>query len=123
MRFWSRSGCQSKRHRVEKCRQLVSRVKDDWQAPVIQIRSLERTGMNLVEEELDKYYRHSTLKRRFRLNRIKQSEYWFEQSLGELLFDKLGEKDWNQKKANFLEKVQTMCSPLLKQANNLWHIF
>jgi hypothetical protein len=27
--------------------------------------------------------------------------------LGELLFEKLGEKkDWNQKKANFLEKVR-----------------
>ena len=87
--------------------QLVSRVKDHWQAPVIQISSLERKGMNLVEEELDKYYRHSNLKGRFRLNRIKQSEYRFEQSLGELLFEKLGEqKDWNQKKANFLEKVR-----------------
>ena len=87
--------------------QLVTRIKDDWQTPVIQISSIERTGMELVKEELDKYYRHSNLKGRFKLNRIKQSEYWFEQSLGELLFEKLGEKkDWNQKKADFLEKVR-----------------
>ena len=64
--------------------------------------------MNLVEEELDKHYRHSNLKGRFSLNRIKQSEYWFEQFLGELLFEKLGaKKDWNQMKISYMDKVRS----------------
>lgn len=86
--------------------QLVSRHRDSWQTPVIQISALESKGMEDIWTELDKYYRHSMLNGWFENNRKEQREYWFKENVGALLFTSLTKnQDWNNKQMDLLKKV------------------
>ena len=86
--------------------QLVSRHRDSWQTPVVQISALESNGMEAVWTELDKYYRHSMLNGWLENNRQEQREYWFKENVGSLLFTSLTKnQDWKKQQLDLLEKV------------------
>jgi LAO/AO transport system kinase len=93
--------------------QLVTRHRDSWQTPVVQISALESKGMEAVWTELDKYYRHSMLNGWFSHNRQQQREYWFKENVGALLFTSLTKNhDWKKQQQDLLEKVaQGLLSP------------
>ena len=86
--------------------QLITRIQDDWQTPVVQISALESSGLQEIWSELDKYHRHSMLKGWFKTKRRNQREYWFKENVGTLLFSSILKSDaWKEHHDNLLKKV------------------
>lgn len=93
--------------------QLITRHRNSWQTPVVQISALESKGMEAIWTELDKYYRHSILNGWFENNRKEQRAYWFKENVGALLFSSLtNNQDWRKQQQVLAEKVaQGIISP------------
>ena len=68
---------------VKRALQLVTRSQEEWIPSVSLISGLFCEGFDVLEADLERYFRHAKIKGTFEQKRNEQNQFWFERSISE----------------------------------------